>query len=89
MSGFEGVFKAISHRTRREILTLLHARKSEVNSSELNSRFPGSWATLCKHLEVLAEAKLVKKRKVGREVFYSLNLLRLKGVVKTWIDSFR
>jgi len=88
MSGFDEIFKAISHRTRREILTFLNERKSEVNSSEINRRFSGSWATLCNHLDLLVTARLVKKRKVGREVFYSLNSLRLRGAVKTWINSF-
>lgn len=88
MSNFEDVFKAIAHRTRREILTLLHGRGTEVSSGEINTRFPLTWATLCSHLEILVKARLVKKRKEGREVFYSVNTQRLKGVVRTWIDSF-
>jgi DNA-binding transcriptional ArsR family regulator len=88
MSNFEDVFRAIAHRTRREILTLLHSRQTELSSGEISGRFPLTWATLCSHLEILVRARLVKKRKAGREVFYALNPQRLKGVVRTWVDSF-
>ncbi|MCB9027230.1 MAG: helix-turn-helix transcriptional regulator [Bdellovibrionaceae bacterium] len=88
MSSFDDVFKAISHRTRREILTFISNKKDKISSSEINMRFPVSWPTMCNHLKVLTNAKLLKKRKVRREVFYSLNTQRLIGVVKTWINSF-
>lgn len=88
MSGFNEVFKAISHSTRRELLTFLAHHKEEVLSGDINQRFPVSWVTLCNHLEILVQARLVKKRKQGREVFYSIHRQRLIGIVKTWIESF-
>ena len=88
MSNFEEVFKAISHRTRRELLSYLYKRKEAVNSGELKDRFLISWPTLCKHLDKLVEARVVVKQSYGREVYYHLNQRRLVAVVKTWISSF-
>ena len=88
MSQFEDVFKAISHRSRREILSYLLKEGKPVSSGDINQRFSFSWPTLCKHLKSLNEARLIKKKKIGREIYYSLNKQRLIGVVKTWLNSF-
>lgn len=88
MADFDSVFKAISHRTRREILSYLDARKKPLTSSEIHARFLISWPTLCEHLEKLHEAGVVTKHSEGREVFYSLKRQRLLGVVRTWIHAF-
>jgi len=88
MSNFEDVFKAISHRSRREILSYLYKENRPLSSGEVNQRFSYSWPTLCKHLNILNESRLISKKKKGREMYYSLNKQRLIGVVKTWIESF-
>ena len=88
MSNFETVFKAISHRSRREILSFLDKEGGSLTSGDINQRFSLSWPTLCGHLEYLKRAKLISKRSKGREVYYSLNKQRLIGVVKTWVESF-
>jgi DNA-binding transcriptional ArsR family regulator len=88
MKDFESVFQAISHRTRREILTYLANRKSPQTSGDIRLRFACSWPTLCQHLHKLEEAGVIHKHSQGREVHYSLRRQRLVGVVKTWICSF-
>ena len=88
MSNFEDVFKAISHRSRREILSFLLKEGRPLSSGEINQRFSFSWPTLCKHLNKLGMARLILKKKKGREIFYTLNKQRLIGVVKTWVGSF-
>ena len=62
MSNFETVFKAISHRSRREILSFLDKEGGSLTSGDINQRFSLSWPTLCGHLEYLKRAKLISKR---------------------------
>lgn len=71
MSRHINFYKAISDRTRRDILRLL--KQSEMNVTEIGEHFDLSQPTLSHHLAVLKNAGIVETRKVGREVFYSLN----------------
>jgi len=73
------VFQAIADPTRRSLLKLLIDQEMPVNV--ISGHFPMSRTAVSKHLRVLAEAGLVKERKVGRETRYRLDaepLLQLK-----------
>lgn len=73
------VFQAIADPTRRSVLELLLDRELAVG--EISGHFTMSRPAVSKHLRVLAEAGLVKQRKVGREIRYRLEpepLLELK-----------
>ena len=41
-----------------------------------------------KHLRILAECELVKQEQKGREIYYSLEINKLKEVDK-WLNQFR
>jgi len=73
------VFQAIADPTRRSLLQLLVDREMPVTA--ISGHFPMSRTAVSKHLRILAEAGLVKERKVGRETRYRLEpepLLELK-----------
>lgn len=73
------VFQAIADPTRRELLSMLADQEMPV--TVISEHFPISRTAVSKHLHILAEAGLVKERKVGRETRYRLQpeaLLELK-----------
>jgi DNA-binding transcriptional ArsR family regulator len=73
------VFQAIADPTRRQLLRLLGDQEMPV--TVISGHFPMSRTAVSKHLRILAEAGLVKGRKVGRETRYRLDpepLLELK-----------
>ncbi|WP_274653396.1 ArsR/SmtB family transcription factor [Paenibacillus humicola] len=73
------VFQAIADPTRRSLLQLLVDKEMPVTA--ISSHYPMTRTAVSKHLRILAEAGLVKERKVGRETRYRLEtepLLELK-----------
>ncbi|MCK9906113.1 metalloregulator ArsR/SmtB family transcription factor, partial [Microbacteriaceae bacterium K1510] len=73
------VFQAIADPTRRSLLKLLVDEEMPV--TVISGHFPISRTAVSKHLRILANAGLVKERKVGRETRYRLEpepLLELK-----------
>lgn len=73
------VFQAIADPTRRKLLHLLG--DEELPVTVISGHFTMSRTAVSKHLRVLADAGLVKNRKVGRETRYRLDpepLLELK-----------
>lgn len=73
------VFQAIADPTRRGLLRLLVDQEMPVTL--ISSHFPMTRTAVSKHLRILADAGLVKERKVGRETRYRLDadpLLELK-----------
>ncbi|MBW2242002.1 MAG: helix-turn-helix transcriptional regulator [Deltaproteobacteria bacterium] len=84
----DGVFSALAHPARRQILLVLHARGSRVRAGEIAERFACSWPTTTRHLGVLRQAGLVRVEREGRERFYALDPMRLNRVVGGWLESF-
>lgn len=73
------VFQAIADPTRRQLLRLLDEGEMPVNA--ISGHFPMSRTAVSKHLRILADAGLVRERKVGRETRYRMDpdpLLELK-----------
>ncbi|MBO8163284.1 MAG: winged helix-turn-helix transcriptional regulator [Brevibacillus sp.] len=64
------VFQAIADPTRRKLLRLLADKELPVTA--ISHNFPMSRTAVSKHLQILSEAGLVQKRKVGRETRYTL-----------------
>ena len=82
------VFGSLAHRSRRTILSILHARGGEMTSGAIAARFDCSWPTTTRHLRVLEEAGLVRVEMQGRERVYKLVTDRLTTVAGTWIGRF-
>lgn len=65
-------FSALSDSNRQKILDLL--KKKEMSVSEICSKLNITMATLSHHLDVLKRSDLISPRRVGQQIFYSINL---------------
>ena len=65
------IYRALADPHRRRILQMLS--QQERTQSELVSAFPISQPATKKHITILKEEDLIKERKQGKFVYYSLN----------------
>ena len=77
--GLNAVFKALSDPTRREILRLLSG--GERTAGELAASFDMTKPSMSHHFTVLKEAELIRSRRDGQQIFYSLNTTVLEDVL--------
>ena len=77
--GINSVFKALSDPTRREILRLLSG--GERTAGELSASFDMTRPSMSHHFAVLKEADLIRSRREGQQIFYSLNTTVLEDVL--------
>jgi DNA-binding transcriptional ArsR family regulator len=77
---------AMADPTRRAILRRLSTGEARV--TDLAAPFPISLNSVSKHIRVLERADLVRRRRVGREHFMSLNPRALDGAAE-WIEEQR
>src|SRR4028118_1841210 len=81
------VFQAIADPTRRAILLLLAASQS-MTAGAIASNFDTARPTVSKHLQILTECELLEQEQSGREVYYHLNLQKMKEIAN-FIEPFR
>jgi len=89
LDAFDSVFAALANRSRRTILSVLHARGGEMTSGAIAARFDCSWPTTSQHLRVLEQAGLVTISMHGRERVYRLESERLHDVAGGWLGRFK
>ena len=65
------LFKILGDKTRTKILSVLE--KEELNVSNISELVGLPISAISHQLRILRQAKLIKPRKMGKEVFYSLN----------------
>jgi DNA-binding transcriptional ArsR family regulator len=87
------IYQAIADPTRRAILLLVVSQSMTAGSIAAN--FDTARPTVSKHLRVLIECKLLDQKKSGREIYYSINAVKMKEVAdfiepfrKLWNDRF-
>lgn len=80
------VFQAIADPTRRAILTLIAVQSMTPNA--IAEHFDTTRQAVSKHLKILTECELVKQEQYGREIYYQLELKKMKEIDK-WLDQFR
>ena len=80
------IFHAIADPTRRAIITLLALQAMTPNA--LAEHFNTSRQAVSKHIKILTECELVKQEQQGREIYYSLQIQRMKEIDK-WLNQFR
>lgn len=73
MKEFVNFFKALSDRTRLRIINILKKARSSLCVCEIMDSLKESQYNVSRHLKVLKSAGLVKERKEGRWVVYSLS----------------
>ena len=80
------IFQAIADPTRRAIIALIAVQAMTPNA--LAEHFNTSRQAVSKHIKILTECDLVKQEQQGREIYYSLQVQKMKEIDK-WLDQFR
>lgn len=80
------VFQAIADPTRRTILALIALQAMTPNA--LAEHFNTSRQAVSKHIKILAECELVKQKQVGREIYYQLEVTKMKEI-DNWLAQFK
>src|SRR4051812_5453543 len=80
------VFKALSDPTRREILRILS--HGERTAGELAEPFAMTKPSMSHHFAVLKEADLIRSRREGQQIYYSLNTTVAEDVLTRLWDLF-
>ena len=80
------VFQAIADPTRRAIIALIALQAMTPNA--LAEHFDTTRQAVSKHLRILAECELVRQEQKGREVFYSLEIKKMKEIDE-WLEQYR
>jgi DNA-binding transcriptional ArsR family regulator len=80
------IFQAIADPTRRAILLLIAAQAMTPNA--LAEHFDSTRQAVSKHLRILTECEIVTQSQQGREIYYSLDMNKMKEIDK-WLEQFR
>ncbi|MGQ2983021.1 ArsR/SmtB family transcription factor [Flavobacterium sp.] len=80
------IFQAIADPTRRAILTLIAAQAMTPNA--IAEHFDSTRQAVSKHLKILAECDLLQQEQRGREIYYKLEIDKMKEIDK-WLEQFR
>ena len=80
------VFQAIADPTRRAIIALIALQAMTPNA--LAENFNTTRQAVSKHLRVLTECELVKHEQQGREIYYSLEIEKMKEI-DIWLEQYR
>jgi len=73
----DSVFSSLADPTRRDILK--RVSRKELSVGEIAKPYNLTLQAISKHLQVLEKAKLIRKRRRGREQFVSLSPAALKS----------
>jgi DNA-binding transcriptional ArsR family regulator len=85
MDDLGAVFQALAHEHRRQIIHALATRPHAI--SELADRRDLSLPAIHKHIQVLEEAAMIRRRKTGRTTTLSLRREPLRRL-QSWVDQF-
>jgi DNA-binding transcriptional ArsR family regulator len=80
------IFQAIADPTRRAIIALIAIQAMTPNA--IAGHFGTTRQAISKHLKVLTECELIKQQPQGREIYYQLEIDKMKEVDK-WLEQFR
>ena len=80
------IFQAIADPTRRAIIALIALQAMTPNA--IAEHFHTSRQAVSKHLRILTECDLVTQEQKGREIYYSLEIEKMKEIDK-WLEQYR
>ena len=80
------IFQAIADPTRRAIIALIAMQAMTPNA--IADNFNTTRQSVSKHLRILTECELIKQEHQGREIYYSLEIEKMKEVDE-WLNQFR
>ena len=82
----QNTLKALSDPIRREILNLL--KSGRLSAGEICDHFPGTGASISRHLSVLKEADLIRDTREGKFIYYDLNASVLEEIL-LWVKDLK
>ncbi|MFD2962260.1 MULTISPECIES: ArsR/SmtB family transcription factor [Olivibacter] len=80
------IFQAVADPTRRAIITLIALQAMTPNA--IAEHFDTTRQAISKHLRILTECELLKQKHRGREIYYQLEIDKMKEIDK-WLEQFR
>ncbi len=80
------IFQAVADPTRRAIIVLIALQAMTPNA--IAEHFDTSRQAVSKHLRILTECDLLKQEQKGREIYYSLEIDKMKEIDK-WLEQFK
>ena len=80
------IFQAIADPTRRAIIGLIALQAMTPNA--IAKHFDTTRKSISKHLRILSECELLTKKQEGREIYYLLQIDKMKEIDK-WLGQFR
>ena len=78
------IFQAIADPTRRAIIALIALQAMTPNA--IAEHFDTTRQAVSKHLRVLTECELVTQEQKGREIYYSLEIDKMKEIDE-WLEQ--
>jgi DNA-binding transcriptional ArsR family regulator len=79
------IFEALANKHRREIIRVLSLQPSSI--SQLASMRGLSLPAIHKHIKLLEDAGLIRRKKIGRTNFLALNRESLRGL-QDWVMQY-
>jgi DNA-binding transcriptional ArsR family regulator len=80
------IFQAIADPTRRAILVLIAMQTMTPNA--IAEHFDITRQSVSRHLRILTECEILEQKQDGREIYYSLEIDKMKEVDK-WLHQVR
>src|SRR6516164_622622 len=80
------IFQTIADPTRRAIILLITLQAMTPNA--VAEHFDTTQQAVSKHLRIVTECELVTQKQQGREIYYQLQLNKMKEIDK-WLEQFR
>jgi DNA-binding transcriptional ArsR family regulator len=80
------IFQAIADPTRRGIIALIAMQALTPNA--IAQHFDMTRQAVSKHLRVLTECEVVHQEQRGREIYYSLEIEKMKEIDE-WLEQYR
>ena len=80
------VFQGIADPTRRAIIALIAMQAMTPNA--IAAHFDTTRQAVSKHLRILTECELVVQEPKGREIYYSLEIEKMKEIDE-WLERYR
>ena len=85
-AGRDETFRALADPTRRKILRMLNV--GEMTAGDIAGHFDISGPSMSHHFNVLKNADLIRTRRNGQQIYYSLNTTVVQDMLAHLMDLF-
>lgn len=80
------IFQAIADPSRRAIIALIALQA--MTPKAIAEHFDSTRQAVSKHLRILTECELIRKEQKGREIYYQLEIEKMKEIDQ-WLSQYR